>query len=402
MSTVLRGTIQKFSVIAFIGALGFLGAKTIIDQPIEYSELEYRKLAQPPLFSKENVLSGSFAEEFESFFQDQFSYRIPISQKFYEFQASLGRSLIGDVLIGEDDWISQTPHLASERHIKQTINQTSRLQQYANEKGIPLYLSLNPHKDLTVNNLFPYHPSYQKKVEEKETILAQLDKDIKIIDNSSYFQGHFSPSELASFYYKTDHHWNYKGAYANYKHLVSQLNTYHPEIPAPLSESDLKLYCADRQNVFFIGSTNRAILNSFEERDESVCAYGLQEPDKHIDVTVTNYVGKDTKGYSNVFHTGLKDKEQTYNGIFVEDHPEIIMKTKEAPNNIRALVIRDSYTNAMLPYLGLHFAETRVLDMRYFRTHTIKSYIEEHNINFILLSHNDGLLTGDTFSYGLY
>lgn len=393
--------IQKVTILAFIGSLGFLGVKTIAEKPKDYSELEYRNLAQRPILSKDNLVSGEFAEEFETYFQDQFAYRIPLSQSFYKLQAGLGRALVGDVLIGEKEWISQVPMLASDRQIEHSVNQLNRMQQLANEMGIPLYLSLNPHKDLTINHLYPYHPSYTKKEQEKEIVLTQIDKGINIIDNATYFQKHFSPLERESFYYKTDHHWNYKGAYENYKYLIARLSELHPDISAPLSESQLQLHCADRENVFFIGSTNRAILNSFNEKGDSVCAYGLVEGDKQIDVTVTNYMGDDIKGYSNVFHTGLADSEQTYNGLFVEDYPEIIIRAKEAPNDKRVLVIRDSYTNAMLPYLGVHFAEMRVLDMRYFRTQSVKSYIEEHDINLIILSHNDGLLTGDTISYGL-
>lgn len=397
----MKGIIQKASIIAFIGSLGFLGVKTIAEKPISYSELEYRNLAQRPVLSKENLVSGTFAEDFETYFQDQFAYRIPLSQSFYRLQAGLGRTLVGDVLLGEKGWISQVPTLSTERQIELAVTQISRITQFAKEKGIPLYLSLNPHKDLTVNHLFPYYSLYEQKAEEKKHILSRLDKELPIIDNATYFQDQFPPSELAAFYYKTDHHWNYKGAYENYKHLITELKKHHSDIPAPLSESELKLYCADRENVFFEGSTNRVILNTFDEKDDSVCAYGLREPDTVLEVTVPNHIGEDIQGYSNVFHAGLKNEEQTYNGLFVEDYPEIIIRSKTAPNDKKVLIVRDSYTNAMLPYLGVHFAETRVLDMRYFRTQSVKRYIEEHDINLIILSHNDGLLTGDTLSYGM-
>ena len=51
------------------------------------------------------------------------------------------------------------------------------------------------------------------------------------------------------------------------------------------------------------------------------------------------------------------------------------------------LILRDSYTDAMSPFLTAHFSEIHILDLRYFKT-SLRAYIDSHGIDSILVCYN--------------
>lgn len=395
----MKKTIQLLTVGTFVGFLGFMGYQTVTKEPTAYSEYEYRNLSQRPNLTVDTLASGDYMKEFETYFQDQFYKRIGISKYFYALQIELNKPVVSNVLIGKDGWASYVPGFArSEVQINQTIEETKKLNDFALANDIPLYLSINPYKDYTLAHVFPYHPASFRGPETKREVIEGLDEKIQIIDNPAYFKDTFSHEELETMFYKTDHHWNYLGAYEAYKHVIHFLRERHEGIPAPAEKEQLKTLSADRENVYFIGSTNRSVLRALNEKEEAVSAFTVPEQDVFSEIYSIDNFGNEAEGFESVFHTNVDATIQSYGGLTSGDFAQIIMKTKTPPNNYKVLVIKDSYTNAMFPYMATHFAETHILDMRHYKEHSVEDYVKEHNINMIILSHNETMV-GDTFKY---
>lgn len=393
--------IYKILIIcSFVGFLGFLGGQTLFKEQASYSDLEFRNLSQRPDFTFNSAIQGTYPKDFESYFQDQFYKRIGLSKYFYKFQTALYRPSIENILIGKDGWLASIPNSkVFVSQIPHTIKETQDLYEYTNKENIPLYLSINPSKDITLFEQFPYHYQYASYPIIKKSVLDKLDKRINIIDNSAYFKKKFSFNELKNLYYKTDHHWNLLGGYYNYEHLINKLHQDNPAIPKAIPQEQLKKVCANRDRAYFLGSQNRSLLKAFDESTESVCSFSLPDEEIFSEVYATIYTGEKRVGMDKIYQLSINQYEQSYGGLTNNDLPEIVHKMKNPPNNIKALIIKDSYTNAMLPMITTHFAETRILDMRHYKFGSVEDYIKEHNINLVILSHNDALLTGDTFSY---
>lgn len=393
--------LYKITIISFfVGFLTFLGFMTLLKEQRTYSDLEYRNLSVRPVFTFNSATEGKYSSNFESYFQDQFYKRIGLTKYYYNLQANMGKSSIKNVLIGKDGWLALIPDSGTKiAQIPHTVTEINNLYEYTEKNNIPLYLSLNPSKDIIMDDQFSYHPDFSKNQDIKKQVLSQLDKDIPIIDNAEYFKKTFTYKQLKDLYYKTDHHWNYLGGYYGYKNLLRELHKEHSEIPNPLSQKKLVTVCEDRDSTYFLGSQNRSLLKVFDESSEPVCSFDVEDRNVFSDVYQTIYTGDTRKGMDLLYHTSLNKYEQSYAGLTNNDVPEIVHKTKNPPNDITALIIKDSYTNAMQPFIATHFAETRILDMRHYKKGSIQDYIKEHHINLVILSHNDSLLTGDTLSY---
>lgn len=395
----MKKKIQILTVVAFVGLLSFLGFMTLAKQQQEFSNLEQRTLAQRPVPSLETITDGTFTWEFESFFKDQFYKRINMSKYYYWTQIKMQKSVVSNVLVGDDGWISYVPGFdKSQELIDQSIEQVNKLNEFAAENNIALYLSINPYKDLTLNHIFPYHPASNVGFEIKEEVLSGLDQNLSIIDNATYFKETFSEEELKKMFFKTDHHWNYLGAFEAYTNLINELHENHPEIPEALTSDELKELCAPQENSYFVGSQNRSVLLALSLEGEALCTYTVADPSIFSEVYKIGVDGERVDGIENIFHTTITQFEQQYGGLTCWDIPEVVFKMKNPPNDIKALIIKDSYTNAMQPYIAAHFAETRILDMRHYKDLSVEEYIKENDINLVILSHNETMI-GDTFLY---
>ena len=78
-----------------------------------------------------------------------------------------------------------------------------------------------------------------------------------------------------------------------------------------------------------------------------------------------------------------KDKYSTFMGGNCPLH-EIVTGTEGKPS---LLIIRDSYTDSLLPLLLDDFSEIHVLDLRYYRA-SLKSYIEQNDFDSVLVCYS--------------
>lgn len=76
----------------------------------------------------------------------------------------------------------------------------------------------------------------------------------------------------------------------------------------------------------------------------------------------------------------VKDKYSMFLG---GQQPLAVVKTPntEAP---KLLIIRDSYTDSLVPYLTAHFSEIHLIDLRYYKF-SASDYIAEHGIDTALV-----------------
>ena len=75
-----------------------------------------------------------------------------------------------------------------------------------------------------------------------------------------------------------------------------------------------------------------------------------------------------------------------YSVILDGNHPIIEIKTS-IDNGRKLAVIKDSYANAMIPFLAQHFEEIHILDLRFLNTQ-MTTYMATHGIEDALLLYN--------------
>lgn len=182
--------------------------------------------------------------------------------------------------------------------------------------------------------------------------------------------------EFKDKFYKTDHHWNYKGSYLAYTQLVKILTN-----DEPLKYKDK--VCLN--NNFSGSKANFSGATHFYK--EEFCAYEFKFPNYDI------YINGEKSDYGNQeYHINNPKKDVSYGSFYGYDDGEIIFDNHDnSKENI--LIVGESYDNAILKLLASHFNKTYSIDLRNYERENNKKfnyleYLNDNNIDKVLLIGN--------------
>ena len=86
----------------------------------------------------------------------------------------------------------------------------------------------------------------------------------------------------------------------------------------------------------------------------------------------------------------------TYTG---GDFKENTVRNADAVNNKRILLIRDSFSCALLPYLAVSTDTVTTIDLRHYDKMSLKEYISKNDFDIILIAYNPSAITDVQFSF---
>ena len=76
------------------------------------------------------------------------------------------------------------------------------------------------------------------------------------------------------------------------------------------------------------------------------------------------------------------------------DYPLVIQKNKDAINDMRVLILKDSFVRPMQGYFSLQFSEISVIDLRTYTYSSLYQYIDNYDPDLVLVMYNpSGLRT---------
>ena len=399
------------SLIYLITILNMLAPK---DKTI--SEVENRTLAQKPIFSMDNLLSGKYFRDFESFFADHFFDReklVKISKDITSlkgikreeevFLVDFDGQNVGGNQESEDDVSEKPDNTNTEGSTKGNLlilNDTVMELYKFNQEKAKLYADMintaqsNFGEDVKVYSLLaPIQIEFLDNDKYKNLSDSQIDA-IKFVNDN--FSDNIIPVDAYTpikehideyVYYRTDHHWTALGAYYAYTGFAKQ---------AELEIVPLENYKAGEAPGFLghISTVNPA--EKVNNNPDNVIYYN---PPVKTDMKVF-YYDKETgekKSYNGkVITKSYADLDQKY-GIFLGgDFALGVIKTN-AKTDKKIMVIKDSYGNAFIPFLTPHYSEIYVVDPRHYKE-SIVDLVNENEIgevmflNYILTTNFDSFM----------
>lgn len=210
--------------------------------------------------------------------------------------------------------------------------------------------------------------------------ISYLKKALLINKNniSSYDIQNFD--DYKGYFYKTDHHWNYKGSYKGYLEIANLM-----KFDNVLKYNDK--ICFDK--AISSGSKTKSIGDNRYFRDR-MCIYTFDFPNFEI---IANNVIIDS--YGNTVEELNKKTELSYGALYGGDFAELIFKNLDSTNNKKLLIYANSYSNAINKLLASNYSETYVIDGRHFKDFDMIEYVKKNNVDDILILANCMLFWDD-------
>lgn len=323
--------------------------------PKEFSETERRTLSAYPT----DLLSATAMEDINTAMVDHIPLRDFFAGLHSYFQTFTGRTMTNSALLAGNAAVNPP----AEVDFSGLEKRMSKLNALADTLSIPAYLLPVPQAGASAAL-----PGYLKAFYRDQEIYPKIRalSTLKVVDVSALLS-------LEETFYRTDHHWNQRGACIAADALLKAMEK--PALnPAGFTAVDAgSLY----------GSTRAS------------GAYFLMQPDmltlydNHKPVTVTCDDGT-VRG--SLFFTEYADTWDSYRVFLGENRGLTIIESPEADSGETLLVIKDSYFNSLSPFLTGAFSKMVVVDLRYYNGSLTELAAQEKADRLLVLYSVDGLM----------
>ncbi|SFE72458.1 DHHW family protein [Peptostreptococcus sp. D1] len=361
--------------VGFVVVLFVVMLLNIITPTSKTSVAENRELQQRPSMSLSRLIDGKFASEYTKFLSDQFINRDGLIKLKAKLDLMLGKKEINGVYIAKNDYLMEGFKRSDD---SSTLSKLSEINKFtSNNTGLKVSMMLVPNKAEIYSNLLPKSNPNDSQKEYVNFVKKNLDSKIKLIELFDVFEKNKNNIDL---YFKTDHHWTTDGAYLAYVEYCKTLNL------EPINENMLERNLASDSFKGSLYYKNGAEIGFPDE----LYLYLNKNEDKPVLVKYYD----DLKKVPSLYDASKLQGRDPYEVFTGGNHTQIKIRTN-IDTKRKLLVVKDSYANAMLPFLVNNFSEITVVDLRYF-TGSLQDVIQNNEFTDVLFLNNINTFNTDS------
>lgn len=346
--------------------LAFIGAFFILNLVLpdrQFSEQENRYLQMRPEFSFKSLFSGDYTSKFETYTTDQFTFRDEWITLKAASELALGKQENNDVHLCENGTLIEGFKRPEDSVLDSNM---SALNTLVENTDADVYFALIPDKSDLYASLLPKNAPNDSEKEVIDYCYGQ--SNATNVDMYSALSAHTDEY----IFYRTDHHWTSLGAYYGLSALAESMG-----LPCPALDSYTDRHVVSEE---FYGTTWSS--SGFSWVDPDTMEIFVNSPEG---LKVTSYPqGSPVEG--KLYDFSFLEKKDKYSMFMGGNCPMHVIETgnEDKPS---LLILRDSYTDSLIPFLLDDFSEIHVLDLRYYRA-SLKAYIEQNDFDNVLVCYS--------------
>jgi len=343
----MRKTINCATVILFLVLIFGFATAFLLSPDHDFSEEENRSLRTLPDFSWHKLANGSYSEQINDYFADQFPLRdLFVGVKGFS-EIALGKGENNGVLLGENgqlatrlfdvkdadgDTVSDFDGFDDE-HIRLGADGVNRA---AKNSAVPFHVLFTGRTiDITASS-FAYSNDLGQEL--MQALDGYLDPSVSRIETVDLLRQKHEDGEYV--YYKTDHHWTTRGAYYAYVEVMRSFGMEEAVLP----ESAFAIQTVSED---FYGTAWSAGGMKFVSPDS--VEFWLLGNESEFSVVA------DGRELSDFYSREYLTKKDKYSAFLDGTHDVVTIIKKGATDRPTLLLLKDSFANALAPFLAQHF-----------------------------------------------
>ena len=366
----------KFISCLFCGFLALLFAANALTPDKDFSEVENRSLAQRPKLTAADLAptklmedkgafyTGKFMSDYETYVTDQFVARDGwVAAKAWSERLT-GKQENNGVYFCDDGALITRFDEPDESRVDRNLGNVEKFAQIA---GVPVTFGLIPTQAHVWCDKLPQGAPNA----DQAAVLAKAQQLISSATVDTKLWETLPAHKDEAIFYRTDHHWTSLGAYYGYAALMETLG--RADEVVPLSQYQKTTVSTEFYGTVFSSSGVRWVAP--DEMDVYV-------PEDGVTVTSPTYganwqlVSEEARQLYDESYLAKKDKYSMFLG---GQQALGVVKTPNA-DKPKLLLVRDSYSDSLVPFLTPHFSEIHLIDLRYFKL-SAKDYIARNGID---------------------
>lgn len=284
--------------------------------------------------------------------------------------------------------------LVPEFGVEESANRLIEFNEYLKDKDINFIYVQAPYKisGEEAKNISTIYKDYSNT--NLNNLINLIDDKVDYIDiRSNIKKENLSHLDL---FYKTDHHWLPEtGLWATYR--ISEYLNKNYNMNLVLENSNINNYTKNTYEKIFLGADGKYVtLANTQPEDFNLLIPNFETklevkiPDANVDKigayaeTLIEYRLIDKTDYYNLDPYGA----YLYgNKALIEVHNQLIQNDK------KILIVRDSFSNVVIPFLALETEYVSAIDLRYF-TGSLKTYIKQYQPDMVIVMYTGNHYAG--------
>ncbi len=358
--------IFKYVLLIFAAVIIIADACLLIMHNKSFSEAENRMLQQAPKLSVDNLMSGKFMTQSDSFVADQFPLRDQWIQLKLSVDRLLGRQTSNGVYLGKDGYLIEDAVAPLEPSYSKNLAAISLFANIYPDRN--MVMSVVPNAVSVCDQRMPENAPVRDQNQDLAYIQKITGISLNYVDVCDTLKAH----KEEYIYYKSDHHWTSLGAKYAFEVMAPALGIDPSE---QINDYDIMTVADD-----FTG-TMASNSGDFSVKD-SIDLYMAKTEDFQY---VVEYVDLQKKS-ATIYNSAALEQKNRYEVFLGGNHPQINIKTTNL-NDRNLLIFKDSYANTFLQFLLPYYQSITIIDPRYYSDDCNK-LMEESEITDVLFLYN--------------
>lgn len=355
---------NKLVIGAFL--LTLLSFAVILSLPADKESVakENRAMTAIPEANAENIFSGDFATGFESFLGDHVglrSFLTDLSKKIDSLKGVVpdtGKIVSTNKDIGTGTTQKQTLLVADNTVMEMFIRNTDYEKIYTDT--VNHYAEKLPENIRLYNMIVPTQLEFKEPIYKNlqdsqkaaiDTINSGLNPRVTAVDAYGALEKH----KEEYIYFRTDHHWTQLGAYYAYEQFMKQSDG------TAVSKDDFKKNKITRVLGYLY---DKAEIPEIASLPDTIEWYDI-DPTGQVEILMHDI---DRSGEDKPYNGVMYDRSKTdYSFFFGSDHPVVEMVNNELSDGKTIVLLKESYSNALAPWLIKSYRRVILVDPRIYK-----------------------------------
>lgn len=193
-----------------------------------------------------------------------------------------------------------------------------------------------------------------------------------------------TPEQIEQYFFRTDHHWNFTGAFEAYRILTAQLAERFPAANIDLSRADIANWEAHTLRSWMLGSQGKRTGIYFGGTDDITYYTPRFAAESSCDIPA--YSGGSAYYEGSFEDANLRTDEylrsrpdyftsSPYDMYIGGEYALVRHRSDSAPSALRVVIVKDSFVIPVQAFLSTQFQYIDVLDPRYESAETVAEHI---------------------------
>ena len=362
---------KKILPIIFCAFILIFCLLTIILPKSARSANEKRVLATFPEFTWENIKSGSFMSDFDTYVADHFAFRDKWVGLYSYASLAVGRNGANDIYSGKDGYLIAAP---KDYNTEQVTGNLTKLKTFADNCGVTSKLMIVPEAGYILSGKLP---SQHKDYYDDKLYKAAQSSGLDLIDLRNTFKENANSVQL---YYKTDHHVTSESALLMY-------NAYCKSVGLTPKKFALS------ETIYGFYGTSYSKSGLWLKKPDTIHIYSLAADPSDINITIDGETSN-----SLLFRDKLLTSDK-YEIFLNGNHDLTVIENNSVNNGKHLLIVKDSFSHCFTTFLAENYEEIVLIDLRYYKFGGSK-LIDEYGITDVLFLYGaENLATSTDFGW---